>query len=97
MSERHPFAKPGHERVVRSLRRFEFACPPRQCLQIRTQQRFEQGFPRREMAKQGGQPYVGPAGDVPHGRIGSVLGDHVARDRQEMAVILSGIGSHRSP
>ncbi len=37
-------------------------------------------FPRREMTKQCGQPDVGPAGDISHGRIDSMLGDDVTRD-----------------
>jgi hypothetical protein len=80
LNECHPFAEPGHERFVRWTRRFELACLPRQCVQIRTQQRFEQGFSRREMAKQCGQSDVGSAGDISHGRIGTMLGDDVTRD-----------------
>jgi len=94
VNECHPFAKPGHERFVRWIRRFEFACLLRQCVQIRAQQRIEQGFSRREMTKQCGQPDVGPAGDISHRRIGTMFGDDVTRDCKEMAVIFSGVGSH---
>jgi hypothetical protein len=97
VNECHPFAKPGHERFVWWIRRFEFACLLRQCVQIRTQQRIEQGFSRREMAKQCGQPDAGPAGDISHGRLGTMLCDDVARDRKYMAVIFSGVGSHGLP
>lgn len=80
MNECDHFAKPGGERFVRWTRRFELACLLRQCVQIGTQQRFEQGLSRREMAKQRGQSDVGSAGDIPHGRTGTMLGDDVTRD-----------------
>jgi hypothetical protein len=32
------------------------------------------------MTKQCGQPDVGPAGDISHGRIDTMLGDDVTRD-----------------
>jgi len=66
-------------------------------LQLRTQQCFEQGLPGRETAKQRGQPDIGSAGDIPHGGIGTILGDNLARDRKEAAVILAGISSHSAP
>jgi hypothetical protein len=87
LGECHPFAKPGQERFVRWSRRFEFTCPLCQCVQIRTQQRFEQGFSRREMTKQRGRPDFCPAGDISHRRIGAMLGDDLTRDREKMAVI----------
>jgi hypothetical protein len=49
------------------------------------------------MAKQRGQPDVGPAGDISHGRIGTMFGDDVTRDCKEMAVIFSGVGPHGFP
>jgi len=80
LDECHNFAKPRQERFVRWIRRFEFTCALRQCVQVRTQQRFEQCLSRREMTKQCGQPDVGPAGDISHGRVGTMLGDDVTRD-----------------
>ena len=47
-----------------------------------------------KMAKKCGQPDVGPAGDISHGRVGTMLADDVARDRKEMVVVFSGVGSH---
>ena len=40
LTELHPLAKPEHERLVRCIDRFEFACVLRQCIQLRTKQRF---------------------------------------------------------
>ncbi len=93
LGECHPFAKPGHQCFVRWARRFEFGCLPRQCVHIQMQQSFEQGFPRREMALQGAQPDVGPAGDFSHGRVCTMLGYDVARDRKQAVVIPSSVGS----
>jgi hypothetical protein len=59
------------------------------------QQRFEQGFPRWEMTKQRGQSDLGPARYIAHGRVDTVLGDDLSRDRKEMGSIFLGVGSHR--
>jgi len=97
MNECHPFAKPGHQRLVRRVRRFEFACLVRQCVQIRPQQRFEQGFACWEMTQQCGQPDAGPTGDIAHRRIDTILADDVTRDRKQVVIIFSRVGSHALP
>jgi len=61
------------------------------------QQRFEQGFPRREMTKQCSQTDTGPAGKIAHRDVGAVLGGDVSRDRENVAAIFLGVGSHGLP
>jgi hypothetical protein len=46
------------------------------------------------VSEQCGQPDVCPAGYISHGRIGTMLGNDVARDFEEVAVIFLGVGSH---
>jgi hypothetical protein len=48
------------------------------------------------MTKQRGQSDLGPARYIAHGRVDTVLGDDLSRDRKEMGSILLGVGSHRS-
>ena len=46
------------------------------------------------MTKQRGQADAGPAGDIAHRRIGTMLGDDVTRDRENLAAIFFCVGSH---
>jgi hypothetical protein len=62
-----------------------------------TQQRLEQGFPCREMTKQGCQAHTGAAGDIAHRGLGAMLGDDVTRDREDLIAIFFGVGSHKFP
>jgi hypothetical protein len=48
------------------------------------------------MTKQRGQSDLGPARYVAHGRVDTVLGDDLSRDRKEMGSIFLGVGSHGS-
>ena len=94
LGERHQIPKPGKQRIVGRSRGFEFGCLLRQGIQICTQQRFEEGFSRREMTKQRGQPDARPTGDIAHRRVGTVLGDRVTRDVKNLAAIFFCVGSH---
>jgi hypothetical protein len=49
------------------------------------------------MTQHCGQPDLGPAGDVTHGRIGAILSDDVTRDCKQVVVIFSGVGPHNFP
>jgi hypothetical protein len=60
-----------------------------------TQQGIEQGFPRREMAQQRGQSDVSPTSDISHGRIRTMFGDNLSRNRKNVTVIFLGVSSHR--
>jgi hypothetical protein len=96
MRECHRFAKPGHERFVGGL---DISSSAAFCVSASAFVRSNASnrLPATGMAKQCCQPDVGPAGDIAHGRIDTVLGDDVTRDCKEMAVILSGVGSHGLP
>lgn len=97
LGECHQFSKPAEKCFACRTRRFEFGCLLRQCVQIGTQQRFEQGFSRREMTKHRSQPDAGPVGDIAHRHVGTMRRDDVTRDPENLAAIFFCVGSHGLP
>jgi hypothetical protein len=49
------------------------------------------------MTKQCGQADTGPASDIAHRRVSTMLGDGVTRDRENLAAIFFCVGSHGLP
>ena len=73
---------------------FQFARPCHQRVEARAEQGLEQRLPRPEVAIQRAEPNASLAGDITQRCVGALLGHDPPRDREQVVVVLPGVGSH---